>query len=590
MALPNVQEEVVGSNAKGQCNKDKTSWIIKCPPEIYGALASSLLDPIDLMHFSLTCRSLHNVVDHKAWWVSFMTQYPKWSKGCHFDELADNVDGTSGWKRFVLRDKKVRKNVTVLESSNEQPYMRSRIPLDEAKEFKKFKLDVNTIQEGWQHIGSPTYYTDEHIKSTISASVLYNPAVAREKSLNNQKIHVYNHPDLANPIATLTSDAWTRRVVGWDFPHVNNELKRIQVIDIRHYPGMICNDEMRILIAIAFKNTIIRDGEEEESQVWLQVKVIEFWVPMNQSSVQPRLGRIQTIEPSQNQNLMSGRAAKFYTVKNGENLYEEHIALFGLDNSGFSRMLVVKRSLFKDNIIRSAGNLWSKIQHSLGVTCITLFPPYSEFERMVVLLNKSGRGMIYDWHNEEWIAELHLNLDRPTLYQPEERKSLYCWGVQVDKAIETSDKPSSFRIVALSDSEDATTPNKWEICWWNIDTTILELPKNLGGDPPILYSSVRQFNKETLGYCLPAMDGQPVKFISYLIWNHFLVGMTTQNGIIIIDMENSVDTNDNFELVTKEWVAFTEKDDNALLDIVTISNDLVFTTKDSQLVWSFHNN
>ncbi|KAG0362968.1 hypothetical protein BC939DRAFT_68624 [Gamsiella multidivaricata] len=537
----------------------------------------------------------------------------------------------------------------------------------------------------WRRTGSPVYHIDYESNTIISASMLMRsvastpPAVA--DPLFDRQILLYILPDLTHPIAVCGSEFWTAEREGgrpWHHPFEAAHMQVAQVMDIRHYPDTIVNGHMRVVMVLAFGENARPVAEDQSDtqilDIWLIVRVIEIFVrvpatsgpraspvalltsqgpdpwtePSRHSSpssdLVPIKGRVETIEPSQLGMFMRGRIAKLYTAtvpmmvqgqgngssgsngsnrSNGASVQEtlDCITLFGIQNSDSSPAVVIKKVLFLAD--RTRGNSsWSKKQISRGVSCMTLFPYHSNFERMLVLFNRHGRGMIWDWVNERQVAQLHLRVDeqgsaQDTAEAAALRRRLYYWGVQVSWAIEVPIPPRtdakqrcSFRIVTLADGEGS----EWESCWWHVDSTVLgvsdrdlEAPPFIppGQEPPrpvatnaklhTLYAHAKRYESETIGYCLPEQrkahateDERPLFFIAYVIWNHFRIGLTTRLGLTIFDME---DTGERpAEMVKdRQWVAFLEDTEtNPLVDIATVGDNLVITRKHGHMLWSFH--
>ncbi|KAG0325908.1 hypothetical protein BGZ99_010435 [Dissophora globulifera] len=437
-------------------------------------------------------------------------------------------------------------------------HVRPRALLQEAISYTS---DDSTAGEGWRRIGSPVYHIDEPSKSVISASMLMRPSKDANNWLRDRRILLYGLPDLKNPLAICNSDLWTKpRDDGesWFYPFDNaNYLKVGQVMDIRHYPHDIKDQKLRVVMVLAFgENARPADSTDDDVHVldiWLIVKIVEILIPITSTGlspthagsplefsggvnswslrhtdldmtprpmVQPEYKRIETIEPSQHNIDLRGRIAKLYVAKAPPKIAQEGtsqgeqdleptddteydcIALFGMQNSEASPALVIKKILFLEDKEKSYAS-WSKKQISRGVSCLTLFPYQSRYERMLVLFNRHGRGMIWDWVNERQIAQLHLQVDKTpdnassssadgkghvTVTETEieseakaaavkalaaVRRPLYYWGVQVSWAVHPmlgeSRKNSSFRIVTLADGVDT----EWESCWWHIDSEML---------------------------------------------------------------------------------------------------------------------
>ncbi|KAK3820292.1 MAG: hypothetical protein J3Q66DRAFT_336756 [Benniella sp.] len=287
---------------------------------------------------------------------------------------------------------------------------------------------------------------------------------------------------------------------------------------------------------------------------WSTMTDEERSVTSAQGLVRLEKGRCETIAPSQHNILFRGRVVKLYTstipkiAQDNDGIpaqTEEEtvdcITLFGLEYSDSSAALIIKKILFVDKARGDAS--WSKRMVSRGVSCMTLFPPHSNYGRMMIMVNKHGRGMIWDWVKEKQVAQLHLPVDESPPPQPSSsaepaapnvtgstsstpgsgdsnnpaesdanastdspaavpaeqtapeaaetvpvRGDVFYWGVQVSWTVEAQAPPRvdqkvpcSFRIVTLADGED----NQSESCWWHVDSSILGEPEATLEAPPL---------------------------------------------------------------------------------------------------------
>ncbi|KAK3814865.1 MAG: hypothetical protein JOS17DRAFT_423293 [Linnemannia elongata] len=196
---------------------------------------------------------------------------------------------------------------------------------------------------------------------------------------------------------------------------------------------------------------------------------------------------------------------------------------------------------------------------------------------------------------------------------PSPRRRVYYWGVQVSAALEATflddsnkvENNNNFRIVTMADGAE----DEWESCWWNITTDELQdlmvsLPappivdKNkprLGlyttkaTKPPLILSGKR-FERKTNGVCIPeqqkthsAENNKPIQFIAYLVWNHYRIGVSSQMGIFMIDLEEP----ESGLVADRQWITFLRERED-LIDIKTFGNNLIVTLKTGHLVWSFY--
>ncbi|CAO3574534.1 unnamed protein product [Mortierella alpina] len=608
---------------KRRLMNSKQSALLQSPVELLKLIVAYLIDPVDLHHFTHACSLLLRLVDSRDWFQLYRFHYPTWAADCSMDEEPDEPTGASNWRRILLKDAYLRRRLTAgcaaapaLESTPSAALddAHFRVQLEEAYAFPS---DPATTANEWRRIGSPVYHIDDASNTTIAASMLArfsrstpgadSPA-AVVGDLGDRQILLYSLPDLTHPLAICGREFWTGdRDNGdrWYAPFEEGLLQVVQVVDIKHYPETVVDNQMRVVIVLAFGENagpLTQDANEMQIlDVWRLVKIIEIWIPTVPagtsiastsllasfgiepapssrpqagctafhsipSCVRPRMGRVETLVTSINDNLMRGRISKLYTAQiqsptvqdqgvdeghdptsqnvRGEELKSETvdcIAIFGIQHTDAAPAIVAKKIIFLDDKVRADAS-WSRKPISRGVSCMTLFPYHSNFERMLVLFNRHGRGIIWDWVNERQVAHLHMpsddrlrrpkpstpssasNYTTPSGYpssfssfsepmngvssaivpttdqnptQPAntpsvmegERPNLYYWGVQVSWTIELpyprhsdSQRRCSFRIVTLADG----TTNEWESCWWHVDSDHLGASEVDLRAPPII--------------------------------------------------------------------------------------------------------
>ncbi|KAF9562713.1 hypothetical protein EC968_005163 [Mortierella alpina] len=609
------------------------SALLQAPIELLKLIMAFLIDPIDLHHFTHACSLLLRLVDSRDWFGLYRFHYPTWAADCHMDEEPDEPTGASNWRRILLKDAYLRRRLTA-KGSAAAPTLEGtpaaavaspslddthfRVQLNEAYAFPS---DPTTTTNEWRRIGSPVYHIDNVSNTTIAASMLASfgratpcpdaPVGGGETGdLGDRQILLYNLPDLTHPLAICGKEFWTGdRDNGdrWYAPFEEGLLQVVQVVDIKHYPETVVDNQMRVVIVLAFGENagpLTQDASEMQIlDVWRLVKIIEIWIPTFPagtpiasssllasfgtgpsplsrlqagsaafpsipSCVRPRMGRVETLVTSINDNLMRGRISKLYTAQvqsplvhdqGAEERYDpmsqnigggggevktetvDCIAIFGIQHTDAAPAIVAKKIIFLENKVRADAS-WSRKPISRGVSCMTLFPYQSNFERMLVLFNRHGRGIIWDWVNERQVAHLHMPSDDrlrrpkpstpatlsnyttssgfssshsssgeptnglssavptpgpsptpPPAHPPSviegERPNLYYWGVQVSWTIELPyprhadpQRRCSFRIVTLADG----TTNEWESCWWHVDSDDLGASEVDLRAPPIL--------------------------------------------------------------------------------------------------------
>ncbi|KAI1315293.1 hypothetical protein EDD11_001025 [Mortierella claussenii] len=498
----------IASPRERQLRNQAVSKLLQCPPEILKLIIAFVRCPLDLKHLTHVCTVFLRITVSRDWFAAYCRLYPSWSKGCHLEDEPDRKDGSSSWKRIVIKDTSLCRRLaaplpaltpdsdpssamdidtitTQTHTPAEAPASivsqrhhaatndaRLRILLSEAQVFHS---DPITTAAQWRRTASPVYHIDYPSNSIIAASMLVRPTVGNESSQNDRQLLFYSLPDLTNPIAACGSDFWTADMgfgQSWHHDLPPQQVVVAQVVDIRHYPETIVNGEMRVVVVVAFgENTRpnAQQGGEDTFvlDIWRLIKVVEIWIPSivatttaypaatfaNKDAnpwfsytpgssttpkvVQPRKGRVETIYPSRNENVLRGRISKLYTAtvpkatasvqtQGGEVELEtlDCIAIFGIQDSESSAAMVIKKVLFLEDRARSIAS-WSKKQISRGVSCMTLFPYHSKFERMLALFNKYGRGLIWDWVNEKQIAQLHMPSDGQSQKTRETRASVH---------------------------------------------------------------------------------------------------------------------------------------------------------------------
>ncbi|KAG0199881.1 hypothetical protein BGX33_011349 [Mortierella sp. NVP41] len=258
-------------------------------------------------------------------------------------------------------------------------------------------------------------------------------------------------------------------------------------------------------------------------------------------------------------------------------------------------------------------------------TSMTLFPAHSDFEHLMVIVDRRGNGEIWDWINNKLVASLTIAEDERMQKNPSLRQNLYFWGVQVNWTIEEPARTMSsglakieevqersffrkhgdFRIVALADGQDS----EWETIRWNIKETDLREQQSgrLGEAGWEVKSMNRHYEACTMGqtHVVPcgnligtdAMvvdnEPQPLLFIAFLIWDHYRIALTSKFGLCLFDMngEMPVDiltTDPAFRSRLPMWVTDLEDaTQNPLLDIATAGDYLILTRRYSHILWPF---
>lgn len=207
--------------------------------------------------------------------------------------------------------------------------------------------------------------------------------------------------------------------------------------------------------------------------------------------------------------MIRGRMVKLYTTPDpATGTDKDCIALFGIlhevaSPSLTSPAIVVKGALFDPSSKWEFQEARSEIRAS--ASCMALFPPYSEFEQLMVVFYPYGQGEIWNWHEMKIVAclgtksqkELDLAHQMSKQQVAEGGKvvndylsnngrdhdtrgivQLYCWGVHVVHSVEAPGKQyegkttsgrGDFRIVTMADGAE----KEWESCWWHVKGSTL---------------------------------------------------------------------------------------------------------------------
>ncbi|KAF9298647.1 hypothetical protein BGZ74_009289 [Mortierella antarctica] len=416
---------------------------------------------------------------------------------------------------------------------------------------------------GWQNVGPPVSFTDKPSGRTLAAYVQSHSF----ETVTDHQIVLYTLPDHETPVATLPSVYWSAPEddqLPW---HTQLEAAPnvAQVMDIQYFPNQRdSSNRARVLIALAFgrgSGPLSEISEESNVlDVWMLIKVLEVYIPdtlpsttlpahvisepfqrlgprLVRSKLDPDKGRVVNIVPIRLQpvEMIRGRMVKLYTAPDPvTGVHKDCVALFGImhevtNPSLKSPAIVVKGVLFDPSSSWEFQEARSEIAAS--ASCMALFPPYSEFEQLMVVFYPQGQGEIWNWHEMEIVARLgtrsqkELELAHQTANKNQVDKGgkevvfvqradqtldssnnnntsnnninnnnylanvgrdhtsrdivqLYCWGVHVVHAVEASGQQyegkttsgrGDFRVVTMADG----AAKEWESCWWHVKGSIL---------------------------------------------------------------------------------------------------------------------
>ncbi|KAF9957791.1 hypothetical protein BGZ72_001366 [Mortierella alpina] len=584
----------------------------------------------------------------RVWCRLFKIHVPRWSKGVEVEHVQGGVEA---WKRIVMDDYR-RKKLYYIPTSFESEFgmfihgddkagQRLRINLDYATTIKPQYLDVASDIK-WRNMGPPVSSTSQ-TRSTITA---YVQALYRN-GRTDYRIVMFNPAQHETPLAIIPSEFWTQSAVGHSDPEIQDSFSVAQLMDLKQYPDQKDDQQrIRVVLVLAFgdNNGVERlaDGEGQMNilDTWSLVRVVEAFISIDSPTTSPptvlsnstlaapspRLipyrpsphkGRVRTFLTDSRDEVLRGRAIKVYTGPDPVTKeIQERIAFFGI-RSAASQTVLLTSALF-GNPQKTMSNPpkadRSKIKfdvlgdkttgRSLETSCLALFPPQSDFENLIVIMDHQGKGEIWDWMHVKKVATLEIagverrqkqeqamqvvhtqDLPLPQDHPQEpfdRRKDLYYWGIQVNFAVEepageecgsrnplvlahSFRKRGDFRIVALADGQD----REWETTWWHISEQELRkaLKQALDQDNNLplenswtIPSQCRHFETSTLGTThIPtalslnlsstesessagaAGEEYDLLFVAYLVWDHFRISLTSRFGLCIVDMDKEVE-------------------------------------------------
>ncbi|CAO3573039.1 unnamed protein product [Mortierella alpina] len=545
--VQNSTERANIRSSKRHCSRP--SSLDGLPLEINLMILSKLTHPPDVVRFSHTCSLFRAMANARVWCRLYKMLVPHWSTGVEVQHVQGGVDV---WRRIVMDDY-MRKNLHWAPKSFESEFgmfihdddeaaRQLRINLDDAITVRPQYLGA-TSEVKWRNMGPPVSSTFSATTSTITAYV--------------QALYLNGRTDY-----------------------------RI-LMDIKQYPDQRDEQQrIRVVLVLAFgDNNGIERLEDGEGQMnildtWAHVRVMEVFIcptspptapsdtalatlprliPHRPYRPDPHRGRIRTFQTESPQEVLRGRAIKVYTGPDPVTKeIQERIAFFGI-RSTTSQTVLLTTALFgapKKQMSNSPNDVSSKVKfedlghgtasRNLETSCLALFPPQSDFENLIVIMDNQGQGEIWDWMNIKKVATLEIaGVERrqkqdqamydihqqdPPLQQdqpqvpPDRRKDLYYWGIQVNFAVEEPAgdvggatnplvmahgfrKHGDFRVVALADGQD----REWETTWWHIPEqalrkTLEQVLKqdNSSSTSPVqtswtIRSNSRHFESSTLG-------------------------------------------------------------------------------------------
>ncbi|KAF8948206.1 hypothetical protein BGZ47_006006 [Haplosporangium gracile] len=550
----------------------------------------------------------------------------------------------------------------------------------------------------WRNTGPPVSYSDPSTQFTITAylQALSTIASTTGETQTVYQVVLYNLHDHDTPLAIIPGTLWSdNNRTNLQRP-ANTRPMIGQLMDIRRYSHQKdILGRTRILFVMAFGERVPPNvtlperapGEIEMEllDVWTQGKIIEVYIydspqlaaPAGPSPehhpAAPYWGRVQHIDPSpQHPTLIRGRAIKLYSIRDPQTDQEQdRVALFGIHHDGRSNIVMLTGPVFPASApssspytspvgrpsntpsssaivpvtIRHVERLhtaWSPCffgsQDVSETTSMTLFPAHSDFEHLLVIVDRRGHGEIWDWINNKRVASLTIAQDSRLTSNPDLRRNLYFWGVQVNWTVEEPTRTMSsgllekkvdedvvngrslfrkhgdFRIVALADGQES----EWETIRWDIkEADLRDQQFKVRNDDAASWevkSRSRHYEACTMGWThvtppttttelaadandTPMEEQQseahPLLFIAFLIWDHYRIALTSKFGLCLFDMNKEMPqdilaSDPGFESRLPHWVTSLDNaSQNPLLDIATAGDYLILTRRYSHVLWPF---
>ncbi|KAG0278770.1 hypothetical protein BGZ95_003214 [Linnemannia exigua] len=539
------------------------------------------------------------------------------------------------------------------------------------------------VKPMWRNTGPPVSYTDPLTQFTITAYLQAQSTL--DSSSGEQTVYqvvLYNLHDHNTPLAIIPGSLWS------DSNRTNlqrpaNPRPLIgQLMDIRRYSHQ--KDSLgrtRILFVMAFGERVPANVTQPERgpgeiemellDIWTQGKIIEVYIydspqialpqlsKTEQSPTAPYWGRVQHIDPSpQHPTLIRGRAIKLYSIWDSQSEQEQdRVALFGIHHDGRSNIVMLTGPVFPASVPSSSPytettknsssssvevpmtirHVTNKRLHTPWSPCffgstdvsettsMTLFPAHSDFEHLLVIVDRRGHGEIWDWINDSKVASLSVARDSRMEAHPTLRQNLYFWGVQVNWTVEEPTSTISsgqgkinevavdgqrpffrehgdFRIIALADGQES----EWETIRWDIKGDDLKLQQK--GDASKVEWKVesrsRHYEACTMGEShispierpvgatddthkqqqqqLNTPTTHPLLFVAFLIWDHYRIVLTSRFGLCLFDMNKEMpeDVMTPDDAHPPMWVTeLANSAQNPLLDIATAGDYLILTRR-----------
>ncbi|KAF9996497.1 hypothetical protein BGZ79_009759, partial [Entomortierella chlamydospora] len=487
--------------------------LLDLPFELIMMILRRVSNPLDLWNFSQVCAAIRSLIDERLWQNLYISQTPIWSSYIQINNL---TGGVKMWSRIVLGDY-LRRTLRWVEVSGNLPQAVEgkkllRANLGTCQHYRPSHMhpDISVSSaesQQWRNVGPPALFTDQNTNTTLSAYMQTRSCMGR----TDHQITVYEESDYNSPIAIIPSNFWADKGADRQLElEISTEnLGPARLKDMKHFP--IKDGMMRVVFVVAFgeRNQMPADADDQDmytEDVWSLLRIFEVYIRPEFSPFGSLVGSIlsrgpvETIVP-RSRHIQIFKIYSAINQSSGQS--EDRIALIGIHQGSRSRTVLMTSPLLATSppIVGYTKGHGSSVRpsswecHVLGgmqalePSRMALFPAQSDFEHLVVILDRHGNGEIWDWMRRVRVSVLKLCVSEELLPH---RESLHYWGVHVSWAIEEPVCDESalpfglglrrrahgdFRIVAMSCGEE----NEWECCWWNIDEK--ELRKRLNQEP-----------------------------------------------------------------------------------------------------------
>ncbi|GJJ70727.1 hypothetical protein EMPS_03077 [Entomortierella parvispora] len=588
------------SRAPSSTTRHAAASLAGLPRELLSQLYGYVQKTVDVVHLSMTCKPLNEVLSSRIMAETYIRTKPRWcldiglSQQIRLRQLDLKV-----WSKYLAEEHvlNVKLQGPPLEEDNDEEDAEMTDPEDIQAPPPERQQAVAKANGSWRYeLCAPT----KLVLNTLFGKILQRlPAVDStvdqctrwmnsgplvshtdassgktlvcymQKSDSAARILISNQLDCSDVAAEIPEEFWRPLEESFSFPSNPNYppmplSKMVQIMAMKFYPHQRNRQgKMRVLIVLAFGRgsytppvnaamaATNNNGAQDAAllDIWEVIKVIEVFITVTPRTSggalePPTQGQTEKIVLNSHQDALRGRIIEIYntpattqstSVPSSEPVMEDRIVLIGLrqySERGNANVILMKCQLFQPTLPAIPGtpspaqSKW--ICHVLAThglagleaTCMTLFPSRSPLERLVAILDKSGRGEIWDWIHVRRVAMLSLadvqatvsetvsstpataTAPRPpqallmprkcidgTPYTPlqvlsqthhhlqqrkNRRQGLHYWGIHASYAMELNSHGQNeapdlnwgdIRLVAMADGMERQN----EASWWHVD-------------------------------------------------------------------------------------------------------------------------